>query len=275
MNFLNLIECPFCLENIQKGAFVCKHCGRELEPEFLHLYRKVLEEKPELRKNTEKSKRELEVQIRHAYLNEIMQMKLEAEKQKEIEKERLKNEEEELKKYLQKKKIQREKIDDFIYGKIFKFLILPVIVLSLVGSLIFFNSNYWKEYRFIASGGKNVVYDSFLKKHFSNLDYFELKTNNQFKLAEKDSEQLCKVKLKRFEVESNCDFIEYIDTSNDESIFVVFRIMLCLPDNTKVRSVYVQSIWEDSGEIPKDGGMYLIQSTSKYLETVKRLNFGC
>ena len=63
-----MTRCPFCLELIKVGAYICKHCGRDFLPEFIDFYRPVLDEYPELRINTPEVVKDLEITVKQAYL---------------------------------------------------------------------------------------------------------------------------------------------------------------------------------------------------------------
>lgn len=266
MNLFNLVVCPFCLENIQKGAFVCKHCRRELEPEFLHLYREVLEKNPELGKNTVKNKRELEIQVKHAYLNEIVKMKIE-----EDERKRIAAENEIFNKKFEKERIARakhrqQKIDDFFSSKLFKFFIIPILIILSVSLIWFFNSSYWKEYRFIKNGGVNLSLDNYFKKNLNNLDKFNLNTNESFKLIGNNQSLICIVKLKRFELKSICGLSPFIEYTNQrgESIFPIFEIFHCSSDVKRIRSVKISNIWVEDISKSTDQNTRFLVKTSKY-----------
>lgn len=71
-----MTRCPFCIELIKDGAYICKHCGRDFLPEFIEYYRPVLESHPELRANTDEAKKVLELSVKNLYLVALTQKKI-------------------------------------------------------------------------------------------------------------------------------------------------------------------------------------------------------
>jgi hypothetical protein len=86
-----MARCPFCLEWIKDGAFLCKHCGREFLPEFLNFYRPILDEKPELRENNIEIRKQLDFEVKNAYLVFLTKLEIkrkEAKEQDEIQRQK-------------------------------------------------------------------------------------------------------------------------------------------------------------------------------------------
>jgi len=271
MIFLNTIECPFCLENIRKGAFICKYCKREIDPDLIPFYREVLETNPELRKNTESIKQKLqsEVNLFHKkYLSEVNRRA----KTKLQEDEELSRQQKEI------EKIRKKKIELFKKSNKYRYFIKPFSIISGV-SLLFFliviqNLQSYKDYIFISKGGMFVNLDSFIKAELKELNKENLGVKDKLTLETDSTYDYCVVRINPNKFSSSCfgsGWPIYTDSKN-EKVFVSFDFLHCEENKEKIKSVIISSIL-----IPVQGEENMSTfADQKYLSSTKKwLYFQC
>lgn len=230
MAMFNLTECPFCLEKIQNGAFICKHCARELEPEFNIFYRKVLEEKPELRNNSEKTREKLKQEVKKAYLLFVAEEKIRAEK--------LKRESDALEKSQNETYAQEQAIRDIRNLKIKKFVRRPIFQVGILALVIItvsitLNIQNYKDYKLVQSGGVIIDFNEMMG------DY-GLRTlitpNGDEKLFLNDNQD-CTIRLKIEESDVTCSNILYQSNFDSVTYRIDFLFTMCPYDKNSLKRI--------------------------------------
>ena len=266
MIFLNTIECPFCLENIRKGAFICKYCRREIDPDLIPFYRAILEANPELRKNTESIKQKLKAEVDLFYKKHLSE-----ENRKALLK--LQEDEELSKQRLEIAKIRRKKNEVFKKSKKYIYFIKPFSIISGVSLLIFFtiiqNLQSYKEYMFIARGGKIINLDKFVIDNLKVLNKNNFGVEENLVLQSSRTYDHCIVKIKPQSYSSECWGTSYKDSKNKD-LSVGFNFVHCKENIQKIQSVSISVILEPIN----DGSAYFV--TKQYLPSYKKvLPFDC
>ncbi len=263
-----MIRCPFCLEFIKEGAYVCRYCGRDIRPEYLFLYRTVLETHPELRQNSVGAKRELERVLDDYYAKYLIDEKNKLRTQEERRKEIARQEDVDAR-ILEDKRIkaaikrmdalldQLKKIKDFFKSPFFIYGIVPIAILFFGVMTLWFNSEGYKQdklakeqererVQFIKDGGEIKNLGIFISNELEilDLDFIE----GVLRLEGKENS--CDVWLKKDTRIGTCWNSGYKNDVGDEFV-VIFEFFFC-PDTSYLLKVRLWDILE-SGEVQSDG----------------------
>jgi hypothetical protein len=229
-----MTRCPFCLGFIKKGAYICRHCNRELIPEYLSLYRAVLEKYPEYRNNSKESKIELENALRdHYQMNLIVKQTKAAEEQKKYQnllEQQTRNKE-------QQEKIRQEnleKIKKYLKNPVFKFFIVPSILVLLVALRIFFSSEEYARWQYLNNGGQIINVDKFILKNFEAINLEKL--GDGFKLDSSNSTFLCEIWLNEGQQSSSCNRLINYKNNENTLVSVWYEIEMC-KDRKHVKAI--------------------------------------
>ena len=229
-----MTRCPFCLGFIQKGAYICRHCNRELIPEYLFLYRTVLEKYPEYRDSSDESKEKLEVALKNHHKRYLL---VQEQKKAEEEKNITANLERE-KKYLEQRQNRRryirKKILDSINRPLYKYFLFPLLLILLIGAGFFINSEEFARWQHINSGGKIINVDNFILKNLETINFTT--SGDGYKLDESKSPILCEIWLKDSERANRCDKTVTYKNNQNISVIVRYEIYMC-QDRKRVSAV--------------------------------------